>query len=244
MSDQHTASSQVLLLSSSTIHGSAYLEYAIPYLDSFLSSAKSILFIPYARPGGRTHAEYSELFKNGSKPLGRQVTGLEEYDDPIEAVQQAEAVFVGGGNTFVLVKQLYETGLMEVIRQKVKAGMPYIGSSAGTNVAGMSMSTSNDMPIVYPPSFETLGLVPFNINPHYIDPDPQSTHKGETREERIQEFLVFNAQPVVGLREGAILKMQNSQVILTGVKGARVFRKGQDPQEFLPDIELDCLMHT
>ena len=160
---------------------------------------------------------------------------------PVAAVERAEALFIGGGNTFRLLDALWRHALIEPIRRRVQAGMPYVGTSAGSNVACPSIRTTNDMPIVQPPSFAALNLVPFNINPHYQDPIPGSTHMGETREQRIAEFHEENAPPVVGLREGAWLLVEDSTVVLSGSTGARLFRRGEAPAEFATGSRLDFL---
>jgi len=159
--------------------------------------------------------------------------------DRFQAVAETDPIFIGGGNTFRLLKTLYDQFLLGPIRQRVAEGMLYIGSSAGSNVAGPTIKTTNDMPIVQPPSFDALGLVSFQLNPHYLDPDPNSKHMGETREKRIQEFLEENDTPVLGLREGAIARCENGSTILKGSTGARIFRKGQAPMEALPGDQLD-----
>jgi len=158
-----------------------------------------------------------------------------------QAVNTAEAIFIGGGNTFRLLKALYDADVLQTIRGRVAAGKPYIGSSAGSNVAGPTIKTTKDMPIVQPPSFAALGLVPFQISPHFLDPDPNSTHMGETQEERILEFLEENDTPVAGLREGAIVRAENGSQILKGSSGARIFRKGKEPIEIKPGESLDFL---
>jgi len=155
---------------------------------------------------------------------------------PIDDLRNADAVFVGGGNTFRLLKTLYERDLLAPIRDRVRAGLPYLGSSAGTVIAAPTIKTTNDMPIVEPPSFAALGLVKFQMNPHYLDPDPLSTHKGETREERIREFLEENDVPVVGLREGSILRVEDGTTTLLGTKTARIFRRGEEPLEAEPGM--------
>jgi dipeptidase E len=159
-------------------------------------------------------------------------------------VERAEALFIGGGNSFRLLNALYERDLLDAIRARVADGMHYIGSSAGTNVATPSIRTTNDMPIVYPPSFDALGLVPFQINPHYLDPDPESTHHGETREERIREFHEENDTPVVGLREGSMLAVRDGAVMLVGSKPARIFRQGQEPVEVETGSVIDAALRT
>src|SRR5690606_28804349 len=154
---------------------------------------------------GITHDEYTEVARKGFGKIGKRIRGIHTFEDPKEAIRRAEAVFTGGGNTFLLVTQLYKNGVMQPLRQAVLDGTLYFGTSAGANITGLTMQTTNDMPIVYPPSFKTLGLVPFNINPHYLDPDTGSRHMGETRETRIKEFHRINTQPVIGLREGSWL---------------------------------------
>jgi len=171
--------------------------------------------------------------------MGYELTSIHTAANPAQAVQETEAMFIGGGNTFRLLKTLYDFDLLDVIRDRVDAGMPYIGSSAGSNMACPTIRTTNDMPIVQPPSFNALGLVTFQINPHYLDPDPNSKHMGETREERINQFHEENETPVVGLREGAMLRIENDETILRGSTGARIFRKGFDPIEILPGARLD-----
>lgn len=221
----------ILLLSTSTVHGSGFLQYAEEAIAGFLAERTSVVFVPFARPGGTSHEAYTRLVRETLGELGLSVTGLHEPDDPAAALREAEAVFVGGGNTFVLLSALYELDLMEVLRERARAGMPYMGSSAGSNLAGLTIGTTNDMPIVEPRSFDALGLVPFNLNPHYLDPDPSSTHMGETRETRIREFHHFNRQPVLGLREGAMLRARGREASIAGTRGARLFRPGAEPVE-------------
>lgn len=163
---------------------------------------------------------------------GLKVSGIHESSDEVQAVKQAQAIFIGGGNTFLLLKTLYDKHLVEAIRSRVGDGVPYIGSSAGTNVATQSIHTTNDMPIVLPPTFYALQLTPFNINPHYLDPVTDGTHKGETREERIQEFHCVNANPVLGIREGSALLVDNEVATLVGHTAAVLFQRDQKPQEF------------
>lgn len=233
---------RLLLFSTSTVHGGGYLDYGLPYLRDFLGATESVLFVPYARPSGISHERYTRTFREALEPAGYAVTGLNESDEPAEAVRQADSLFVGGGNTFVLLRELYERELIEPVRERVAGGMPYMGSSAGSNVAGRTIGTTNDMPIVYPPSFEAFDLVPFNINPHYLDPAPDSTHMGETRETRIREFHRFNPWPVIGLREGALLRAEDDELRLLGERGARLFRAGAEPKEISPDARLDELL--
>jgi len=233
---------RILLLSTSTVHGTGYMEYAVPYVDDFLGGNREILFVPYARPGGISHDRYAELFREPMEAAGYRVRTIHETADPGAAIERAGVLFVGGGNTFVLLNALHEQRLIEPVRERVAAGMPYMGSSAGSNVAGLSLGTSNDMPIVQPFSFEAFGLLPFNINPHYVDPDPDSTHMGETRETRIKEFHAFNQQPVVALREGAVLRVTDDQATVLGTRGGRLFLAGQEPTELGAGARLDELL--
>ena len=222
---------RILLASTSTVYGGTYLSYLQDELIDFFTGIDVILFVPYARPSGITHDEYTQIAQQFFNRVGKRIVGLHTFADPKKAIRQAKAIFTGGGNTFVLVNQLYGLEVMDVLREAVENGTLYMGTSAGSNIAGQTMQTTNDMPIVYPPSFKTLGLVPFNINPHYLDPDPQSKHKGETRETRIKEFHVFNDTPVIGLREGSWLRVEDEKVSLKGDLTARIFLKGQEPYE-------------
>jgi dipeptidase E len=175
---------------------------------------------------------------------GIEVRGLRPDASESATVDAAEAVFVGGGNTFRLLDTLQRTGLLESIRRQARAGAPYLGASAGTNIAGPTIKTTNDMPIVQPQSFDALGLVPFQINPHFIDADPSSRHMGETREDRLREFLEDNDAVVVGLREGAWLRREDKSLRLEGLRGARIFRRNHEPREAVPGESLDGLMET
>ena len=222
---------RILLASTSTVYGGTYLSYLQDELMDFFTGIDEILFVPYARPSGITHDEYTQIAQQFFNRVGKRIVGLHTFADPKKAIRQAKAIFTGGGNTFVLVNQLYGLEVMDVLREAVENGTLYMGTSAGSNIAGQTMQTTNDMPILYPPSFKTLGLVPFNINPHYLDPDPQSKHKGETRETRIKEFHVFNDTPVIGLREGSWLRVEDEKVSLKGDLTARIFLKGQEPYE-------------
>ena len=222
---------RILLASTSTVYGGTYLSYLQDELIDFFTGIDEILFVPYARPSGITHDEYTQIAQQFFNRVGKRIVGLHTFADPKKAIRQAKAIFTGGGSTFVLVNQLYGLEVMDVLREAVEKGTLYMGTSAGSNIAGQTMQTTNDMPIVYPPSFKTLGLVPFNINPHYLDPDPQSKHKGETRETRIKEFHVFNDTPVIGLREGSWLRVEDEKVSLKGDLTARIFLKGQEPYE-------------
>lgn len=232
---------KLLLASTSTLHGEAYLEYLLPYISEFFKDKKQVIFIPYARPGGITHKAYTETASKAFEKIGIEIRGLHEFNNPKTAIMEAEGIFTGGGNTFLLVRELYKHDLLGPIKDVVVGGTPYMGTSAGTNIAGLSMQTTNDMPIVYPPSFKTLGLVPFNINPHYLDPDPNSTHKGETRETRIKEFHTLNTQPVIGLREGSWLEATGDKISLKGKLPARIFKAENVPYEVETGTELSEL---
>lgn len=231
----------LIIASTSTLHGGGYLEYILPELKMHFANCKTLLFVPFARPGGISHDEYTEKVKEAFATIEIDVKGLHEFENPAEAIMNAEGIFTGGGNTFLLVTQLYKLGLMSVLSDVVKNGIPYLGTSAGSNITGLTMQTTNDMPIIYPPSFQTLGLISFNLNPHYLDPDPNSTHMGETRETRIKEFHKFNTIPVLGLREGSWLDVKGDKVLLKGAFSARLFRQNQLPEEFSTGSDLSFL---
>ena len=229
----------ILIASTSTLANENYLEYLLPELTTHFQDCETILFIPYARPGGISHQEYTAMVGLAFAKINKKVTGIHEFDDPAEAIKNAEGIFTGGGNTFVLVSQLHKNNVMETLSEVVKNGTPYLGTSAGSNICGLTMQTTNDMPIVYPPSFKTLGLIPFNLNPHYLDPDTSSKHMGETRETRIKEYHAFNTVPVLGLREGSWLDVKGDSITLKGNLKARLFRQNQIPEELEPGTELN-----
>ncbi len=229
----------LLLFSTSAIYGSGYLGYCGEEVKSFFAESKEVIFIPYARPGGISHDEYTAIAAARFAELGIAVRGIHEFEHPARALEAAGGVFAGGGNTFVLLRQLYRFHLVEALRKYVGEGLPYMGSSAGSNIAGLSIGTSNDMPIVYPPTFEALELIPLNINPHYIDAPADSKHMGETRETRIREFHHFNPQPVLGLREGSWLHLSGGHLKLGGSLKARLFRRGEEATEILPGEALN-----
>lgn len=231
----------IIIASTSTIHGSGYLEYLLDELKLHFKSADEILFVPYARPGGISHDDYTKIASKAISKINKTVKGLHEFENPKEAIQNAQGIFVGGGNTFVLVNQLYKNDVISAIKNAIRVGTPYLGTSAGSNICGLTMNTTNDMPIVYPPSFKTLGLVPFNINPHYLDPIPNSTHMGETRETRIKEFHAFNTQPVIGLREGGWIDLKGDHLALKGTPDARIFEYGKAPYEIQTNSDLGFL---
>jgi len=231
----------LIIASTSTLHGGSYLDYLLPQLKVHFAACQSILFIPYARPSGISHDDYTTKVASVFSTIGIQVKGLHEFKNPIEALQQAEGIFTGGGNTFLLVTQLYENNVMAVLKEVIEKGTPYLGTSAGSNICGLTMKTTNDMPIIYPPSFDTLGVIPFNLNPHYLDPDVNSTHMGETRETRISEFHQFNTAAVLGLREGSWLEVKGDSIVLIGTLTARLFRQNQEAVELESGIELSFI---
>ena len=231
----------LIIASTSTLHGGAYLEYLLPELEVHFSNCKSILFVPYARPGGISHEDYTAKVATAFAEINIEVKGIHEYEDPALAIRKAKGIFTGGGNTFLLVFQLYKNEVMTILSDTLKNGTPYLGCSAGSNIAGLTMQTTNDMPIIYPPSFHTLGLIPFNLNPHYLDADLQSTHMGETRETRIREFHAFNSVPVLGLREGSWLDVAHGKITLKGKLPARLFRQNRQPEELDPNSDLSFL---
>lgn len=232
---------RVLLISNSTLHGSGYLDHAEAEIRDFLQAVRRVLFVPFAL---YDRDAYANLARERFKAMSFDLNSIHEASDTRQAVNDAEAVFIGGGNTFRLLKALYDFDLLLPIRQRVAEGMPYIGSSAGSIVACPTLKTTKDMPIVQPPSFDALGLVSFQISPHYLDPDPNSTHMGETQEERIIQFLEENSTPVVGLREGAMLRVEEGTTLLKGVSGARIFRRGHEPVEIEPGAKLNDLVST
>jgi len=222
---------RLLLISNSTQHGTGYLDHCADAMRSFLGTAVArVSFVPFA---GFDRDAYAAKARARFEAMGYGLDSVHDFDGgPVRAIEEAQALFIGGGNTFRLLDALWREALVELIRRRVRSGgMSYLGASAGSNVACPSIRTTNDMPIVQPPTFEALGLVPFNINPHYVDAMPGSTHMGETREQRIAEFHEENPQPVVGLREGAWLLVEDGAVTLQGANGARLFRRGEKPIE-------------
>lgn len=221
----------LIIASTSTIYGGGYLEYLLPELENHFSNCKTILFIPFARPGGISHEEYTGKVASAFAQINKSVVGLHTFENHADAIENADGIFTGGGNTFLLVTQLYKNRVMTVLADTLKKGTPYLGTSAGSNITGLTMQTTNDMPIVYPPDFRTLGMLPFNLNPHYLDADLQSNHMGETRETRIKEFHQFNSTPVLGLREGSWLDVKGDKITLKGALTARLFRANRDAEE-------------
>lgn len=230
---------RLLLISNSTMHGGGYLAHCADQIQDFLGTARQVAFVPYALSD---HDGYEASAKAVFGALGHSLESVHHHTDPSAAIDTADAIFVGGGNTFRLLDRLYRTGLLEKIRQRVAAGMAYIGSSAGTNVAAPTIKTTNDMPIVMPPALDALALVPFQINPHYLDPDPSSTHMGETREERLLQFHEENDTPVLALREGCMLRVEGRSLALLGTTRARLYRAGEARVEYTPPCDLSFLL--
>ncbi|XP_056145771.1 alpha-aspartyl dipeptidase-like [Lampris incognitus] len=233
---------RLLLVSNSTLHGSGYLDHCEQQIrDFFGAGVKRVLFVPYAL---HDRDAYTKTARDKFETLGYGVDSIHEASDPAEAVRNAQGIFIGGGNTFRLLKCLYDNEVVMEIRERVlKDGIPYMGSSAGTNVSTISINTTNDMPIVYPPSFAAIGLVPFNINPHYLDTDPNSTHMGETREQRIVQYLEEPDVPsVLALREGSMLLVEGKKATLLGTTKARLFTRGKPTVEYDTGSDLSFLL--
>jgi len=230
----------LLLLSNSAVFGKRYLEHAANALQAFLHGERMVHFVPYALAD---HDGYTDKIGEALAPFGVTIRGVQSFNSPRQAVEEARVLYVGGGNSFRLLKTLQQYDLLDFVRQRVTAGeLRYMGSSAGSNMACPSLRTTNDMPIVQPRSFEAFGLIPFQINPHYLDPAPNSTHMGETRAQRIEEFLEENDVPVLGLREGSWLRQLGSQLHLQGLNGARLFSRNASPQEIVPGTDLSWLL--
>src|SRR5215472_6392114 len=223
MLQNENSAKNLLLISSSNVYGHGYLDHVEPEIRDFLGSIRRIVFIPFA-----LHDCEGYSAKAGERlgRMGLQLESAHSAPAPKKLIEKTEAIFIGGGNTFRLLKALYEHDLLETIRKRVESGVPYIGSSAGSIVACPSLKTTKDMPVVQPPSFDALHLVSFQISPHYLDADPKATHMGETQEERILQYLEENDRPVVGLREGTLLRVRDGAVILHGGMSARIFRRG------------------
>jgi dipeptidase E len=219
---------KLLLASTSTLFGQPYLTYLLPELKKFFHGVQCIIFVPYARPGGCSENEYTLKVRKAFAQINIDVIGLDEVPDPRAALDHAQGIFTGGGNTFLLVKRLYDLKLMDSLNLALDRGVPYLGTSAGSNICGLGMHTTNDMPIVHPSSLTTLGRVPFNLNAHYIEPDKNSTHMGETRETRIREFQCQQKISVVGLPEGSWLSVHGSEIQVRGNHPVIVFPADQD----------------
>jgi len=231
--------SRLLLISNSTVHGRGYLDHVETELLEFAGKRSKIVFVPFAL---YDRHRYTTQVVTRLKKMGFDLTSVHDVSNSQRTVREAELIFIGGGNTFRLLKCLYDWNLIDSIRQAVASGTPYIGSSAGSIVACPSLKTTKDMPVVQPPSFDALRLVNFQISPHYLDPDPASTHMGETQEERINQFLEENETPVVGLREGSFLRIEPDVIHLRGPHSARIFRRGHQPLEASPATDLFSLL--
>jgi len=231
--------SSLLLISNSTQHGRSYLDHCENAVRKFLRDIDRVVFVPYALAD---HSGYSDVVRRRLGQMGIGCEGLHESASPAATIQEAPAIFVGGGNSFRLLSRLYSLELVDLIRQRVEAGMRYMGSSAGTNMACPTIRTTNDMPIVEPPSLRALGLIPFQINPHYIDADPDSTHMGETRETRLREYLEENPGPVLALREGTWLRREGDRCSLGGERPARLLRRDAEAEELEPGADLSDLL--
>jgi len=221
---------KMLLASTSTIYGQKYLEYLHDEIKNLFSGCKKILFVPYARPSGISHLEYTEKAKNVFKILNLEIIDYTN-EDLRESLEKCDGIFIGGGNTFLLLDKLYQYSLIDILKNKIDSGIPYLGTSAGTNICGITIGTTNDMPIVHVKSLEALGIIDFNINPHYLDPIDGFEHMGESRETRINEFHKFNDQFVIGLREGSYLQVQGDDIYLKGLKHAIIFKKENEKFE-------------
>ena len=231
---------RLLLISNSTNAGEEYLQYPMPAISDFLKGTKKVLFLPYAAVTF-SFDEYEAKVQKRFNELGIEVESLHHHRNAKEAVRNAEAFVVGGGNTFRLLKMIQQLDIIETLRFKVLDGAPYVGWSAGSNVASPTICTTNDMPIVEPDTFSAFNLVRFQINPHYLDANP-SGHAGETREQRIEEFITMDPfSYVVGLREGSILKVEDGDITLLGEKSVRIFKHGSQPRECKPGDDFDFL---
>jgi dipeptidase E len=230
---------ELLLLSNSVSPGLGFLEHALGEISELLPPGSRLLFLPYA---SSDPDRYTEVMAAALAPLSVRVAGAHVAADPVHEVAAADAVFTGGGNSFRLLRALQIRGLVPAIRERAAAGMPYLGASAGSNVACPTIRTTNDMPIVEPASFDALGLIPFQINPHYLDPDPGSQHQGETRPQRIREFLEENDVPVLALREGSWLRVSGSAAKVGGTAGGIIFTRHSGERGVSPGTDVSHLM--
>lgn len=235
---------KLLLISNSTMAGEAYLEYPKEEIKKFLGEKPvTALFIPYAAVTF-SYDEYCRKVDERFAEVGHHIVGIHTFSDPVKAVEEAEAIVVGGGNTWKLVRKMHDNKLMNPVRERVFNGMPYIGWSAGANVACPTLRTTNDMPITDPHGFDCVGIIPFQINPHYTDTTSQG-HAGETRDQRLAEFTVLYPEIyVAGLREGTMLKLENDVLELIGEPGCRVFKNAEKPVEYKEGDDLTFLLGT
>ncbi|HEV2592273.1 MAG TPA: dipeptidase PepE [Gaiellaceae bacterium] len=232
---------ELLLLSNSTAPGRGFLEHALDEIADVLQGRKRLLFLAQA---SFEPEQYTRVMEEALQPLQLEVVSTHAGADPAAELEHADAVFVGGGNSFRLLNELQQLHLLESLRTRVRSGMPYLAASAGTNLACPTIRTTNDMPIVQPSSFQALELVPFQINPHYLDADPASPHLGASRSQRISEFLVQNDVPVVALREGAWLRVSGSSAIVAGAADSRLFARGVDPVDLASGSDISTLLQT
>ncbi len=230
---------KMIVASTSTLYGGSYLSYLKEELKELYRGVKEIVFVPYARPSGISWDDYTKVAYNFFQSIDISVKGIHEFENLGIGIQAAQGIFVGGGNTFVLVKKLQETGLMGLIADRVEQGTPYLGTSAGSNICGPTMKTTNDMPIVMPSSFECMNLIPFGINAHFLDVDPASKHQGESRDTRIKEYHIYNKDTIIGLREGSWLAVNGEKIQLKGTLSAKVFKPGEMPFELEKESLLD-----
>lgn len=232
---------KIILASTSTVYGSKPLAYLEKELLELYLHTNEVLFIPYARPGGITLDAYTDKMNVFFYSIGKKLIGIHEFGNPVDAINNADGIFTGGGNTFMLLHELYKHQLLNPLKNAIKNNTPYLGTSAGSNICGLTINNTNDMPIIYPPSFKALGILSFNINPHYLDPDAHSTHMGETRETRILEFHAYNSPPVIGLREGSWIDVSENNISLKGTLSARIFEQNKQAYELPPLSDLSFL---
>jgi dipeptidase E len=233
------SSSQLLLISSSVVYGKTYLDHAEEEIRRLLEKRARVLFVPYALAA---HESYANKARQRFNEMGYELESIHQSPDARKSIESAAAIFIGGGNTFRLLKALQERDLIGVIRSRVQEGTPYIGSSAGTVVSCPTIRTTNDMPIVEPSSLKSLGLIPFQINPHFLDADPNSRHMGETREERLLQYLEENGVPVLGLRDAGMVRVRQGSVTLTGQAGGLIFSGHRPPVAVNPGDDLSALL--
>jgi len=242
---------KMIVASSSAILGSGYLEYLLPTLKLHFKNVKTLTFIPYARPSGISYDVYTSIVKKAFGQIDINVKGLHKFKDYKEALLQSEGIFVGGGNTFELVNQLYKKDILSILKLAINNGVPFLSTSAGSNICGINMMNTNDMPVVNPPSFKTLGCIPFNVNTHYIEPLVEAENSTETkdraflkrhllkgRETKIKEFHFYNKTPVLALREGSWLYVEGDKITLQGDYKAKLFRSKVKPIEIESGLEI------
>ena len=231
----------ILLASTSRVYNSTYLEYLKKELQELFKNTDEILFIPLARPGGISYSDYTKKARRFFHSIDKDCVSIMEYENPQDAIMQAKGIFTGGGNTFLLLKTLYELDLIKPLKEKIESGCPYLGTSAGSNICGLNIKTTNDMPIVYPPSFEALGIVPYVINPHFIDKQEGEKHQGETRTTRLKEYLTQNETPVIALPEGTWIRIHQGKSKIQGDQKALLFT-ADAIKKIQPGINLDSLI--